>query len=310
VRPDGRVRIHAEVLLAGLLVALVCGTGCGQLSEGPPTDLLLTAASDTTVRVNWTPPAGGVPDSYAVAFAETGTSAWLDFGTAKDSATYADHNPLGRTGRYRVSAVFGGRSYPAVATPTSAPVHTRAMDVGELNSAVYSGYGWDRDSGDGSVFTMGYASNADKADFYITDWATGCAGPTYSMASPDWGPYEPGGGGFVPVGSWRPNGFMYLSEDVQSPLPQFDTTRYTNNLKLGLDSTLAAVVCTDTAFTIDTTITIDTTFARDSVVTIDTFVSVVHHYALVKLGSPDVANGTVPVETWFQRISDLRLIQH
>jgi hypothetical protein len=304
VRSSDRVRIRVEVLLTGLLVAFVCGAGCGQLSEGPPTDLVLTAASDTTVRINWTAPAGGVPDSYVVAFAETGTSAWLDFGTANDSATYADHNPLGRTGSYRVAAVFGSRSYPAIQTPTSAPVHTGAVDVGELNSAVYSGYGWDRDSGAGAVFTMGYASNADKADFYITDWATGFTGPAYSLASPDWGPYEPGGSGFVPVGSWRPNGFVYLTEDVQSPLPPFDSTRYANSLKLGLDSTLAAVVCTDTAIAIDTTVDVD------SVITIDTFISVVHHYALVKLGSPDVANGTVQVETWFQRIRDLRLIQH
>jgi hypothetical protein len=292
------------VLLAGLLVAFVFGAGCGQLSEGPPTDPVLTAASDTTVRISWSAPAGGVPDSYVVAFAETGTSAWLDFGTANDSATHADHNPLGRTGRYRVTAIFGGRFYSATETPTSAPVHTDVIQVGELNSAAYSGYGWERDRGTGSAFTMGYANNASHVDFYITDWATGFAGPAYSMASPDWGPYEPGGSGLVPVGSWRPNAFTYLSEGVQSPLLPFDSTRYANNLKLGLDSTLAAVVCTDTAITIDTTV------AVDSVITIDTFVSVIRHYALVKLGSPDVANGTVQIETWFQRISDLRLIQH
>jgi hypothetical protein len=289
------------VLLTWLLVAFVCGAGCGQLSEGPPTDLMLTAASDTTVRVGWSAPAGGVPDSYVVAFAETGTSAWLDFGIATDSATHADHNPLGRTGRYRVTAVFGGRSYPATQTPTSAPVHSGAMAVGELNSTVYSGYGWERDSGAGSIFTMEYASNANHVDFYITDWATGFAGPVYSMASPDWGPYEAGGTGFVPAGSWRPNGLTYLSEGVQSPLPPFDSTRYTNNLKLGLDSTLAAVVCTDTFVTVDITDTIGTT---------DTLVAVRRHYALVKLGRPDFGNGTVQVETWFQRISDLRLIQH
>jgi hypothetical protein len=92
-----------------------------------------------------------------------------------------------------------------------------------------------------------------------------------------------------------------LSEGVQSPLPPFDSTRYTNNLKLGLDSTLAAVVCTDTFVTVDTTDTIGTT---------DTLVAVRRHYALVKLGRPDFGNGTVQVETWFQRISDLRLIQH
>lgn len=283
------------MLLNRLLVAFVCVAGCGQLSEGPPTDLLLTAASDTTVRISWTAPAGGVPDSYVVAFAETGTSAWLDFGIATDSATHADHNPLGRTGRYRVAAVFGGKSYSATETPTSAPVHTGVMQVGELNSTVYSGYGWERDGGAASVFTMGYASNADHVDFYITDWATGFSGPAYSMASPDWGPYEPGGTGFVPVGSWRPNGFSSLSEGGQSPLPAFDSVRYGNNLELHADSTLVAVVCTDTIVIADTT---------------DTLVTVTRHYALVKLGSPDTVSGTVQVETWFQCITDLRLIQH
>ena len=289
MRPNGRVRIRVDVLPTGLLVAFVCVAGCGHLSEGPPTDLLLMAASDTTVRIRWTAPAGGVPDSYVVAFMETGTSAWLDFGTASDSATDADHNPLGRTGHYRVSAIFGSRSYSATQTPTSAPVHTDTTAVGELNSTLYSGYGWERDSGVGSVFTMGYASNADHVDFYVTDWATGFAGPAYSMASPDWGPYEPGGTGFVPVGAWRATGFSSLSAGDQAPLPAYSSGNYSNNLELSPDSTLVAVVCTDTT---------------------DTLGTVSRHYALVKLGSPDIASGRVQVETWFQRIKDLRLIQH
>jgi hypothetical protein len=283
------------VWFAGLLVL---AAGCGNLSEGPPTDLRLTAASDTTIRISWIAPVGSVPDSYVIAFMETGTAAWLDGGSATDSATQADHNPQGRTGRYRISALFGGKSYPATQTPTSAPIHTGATAVGELNSTVYSGFGWDRDSGTGAIHTMGYASNADRVDFYLTDWSTGFAGPDYYVASPDWGPYEPGGSGFVPVGRWRPNGFSALSAGGQSPLPAFDSTRYENNLKLGLDSTFMAVVCTDTIVTADTT---DTT---------DTFVSVSRHYALVRLGRPDTVTGTVQVEAWFQRISDLRLIQH
>ena len=295
------------MLFTGLL--LLVG-GCGNLSEGPPTKPLLTAASDTTIRISWTAPGGSVPDSYVIAFKSTGTSEWLDVGSATDSATKADHNPLGRTGSYRVTAIFGSRSYPATQTPTSAPVHTGATAVGELNSTVYSGYGWDRESGAGSIFTMGYASNAERVDFYITDWSTGFAGPDYYVASPDWGPYEPGGAGFVPVGPWRPNGFIPLSEGEQSPLPAFDSTRYTNNLKLGSDSTLAAVVCTDTAVTFDTTFIIDTTSTIDTTIAVDTLATVIRHHALVRFGSPDTLSGTVPVEAWFQRISNLRLIQH
>jgi len=139
---------------------------------------------------------------------------------------------------------------------------------------------------------MSYASNADRVDFYITDWATGFAGPTYAMASPDWGPNEPGGTGFVPVGRWRATGFSSLSAGGQAPLPAFDSVRYGNNLELGPDSTLVAVVCTDT------------------IVTADTLVTVSRHFALVKASNLDFGAGTVQVESWFQPITGLRLIQH
>jgi hypothetical protein len=271
----------------------VCTAGCGRLGEGAPTEVVLAAASDTTVRVSWAAPGGHLPDSYVVAFMATGTSEWLDVASATDSATQADHNPLGRTGRYRVTAVYGGRPYSAIETPTSTPVHTAAMAVGELNSTIYAGYGWSRESGDGLLSTMEYASNAARVDFYVTDWATGFAGPDYYVASPDWGPGEPGGG-LVPAGPWRPNWLKPLAES-QLPLPPFDSTVYLTGLKLGPDSTLVAVVCTDTLFFADTT---------------DTFATVSRHYAIARFGSPDTVAGTVPVETWFQRISNLRLIQH
>jgi hypothetical protein len=277
---------------AALLAAFTGMAGCGHLGESAPTDVVLKAASDTTVRVRWAAPGGNLPDSYVVAFMETGTAEWLDVGSATDSATQADHNPRGRTGSYRVTAVYGGRSYPATRTPTSAPVHTAAMAVGELNSAVYSGYGWDRDSGAGSLFTMAYASNADHVDFYVTDWAPGFVGPDYYVASPDWGPGDPGDS--VPAGSWRPNWLKPVSES-ESPLPPFDSTIYVNSLKLAEDSTLVAVVCTDTAFFADTA---------------DTFAVVNRHYGIVRFGSPETVTGTVQVETWFQLIAGLRLIQH
>jgi hypothetical protein len=307
VKPNGRLQVRVDVLVAGLLLVVVA---CANLSEGPPTELRLSAASDTTIRIRWTVPGGSLPDSYVIAFMETGTSAWVDVGSATDSAIQADHNPQGRTGHYRLTAFFGSKSYSSTETPTSAPVHTGSTTVGELNSAVYPGFGWDRDSGGGAIFTMGYASNADRVDFYITDWSTGFAGPDYYAASPDWGPFEPGGAGFVPVGPWRPNGFIYLPEGGQLPLPLFDSTRYANNLKLSRDSTLAAVVCTDTAVAFDTILVIDTTSVIDTTIKVDTLATVVRHYALMRFSNPDTVSGTVQVETWFQRISDLRLIQH
>lgn len=253
-----------------------------------PTDVVLSAATDTTVRISWVPPAGGAPDNYVASFMETGTSTWVDFATAADSATTADHNPLGKTGRYRVTAMFGSRAYAAAETPTSAPVHTEAMLVSELNAAGLPAYGWARDSGNGATFAMTYASNADRVDFYITDWATGYAGPAYTIASPDWAPHEPGGQDLVPPGTWRATSFGPVLSGDQSPLPPFSSGTYGNNQELAADSTLVAV-CTD-----PDTDTLGTGRC----------------YALVKVGSPDIVNGTVQVEAWFQVITGLRLIQH
>jgi len=298
VKPNGRPRAIVLRPRAGRLVATVavlCLAACQELSEGPPTDVALSAATDTTIRVSWMAPAGAVPDSYVLAFSETGTSEWVEFGVVTDTLTRADHNPLGRTGRYRVTALFKDREYTATEAPTSAPVHAEATPVGELNSSTYSGYGWERDSGVASVFTTKYASNAGRVDFYITDWTTGFAGPDYAMVSPDWGPHEPGGAGLVPAGAWRATWFSSLPSEDQGPLTPFDSTEYANNLTLLPDSTFAAVVCIDTTATADTT---------------DTFVTVSRYYALVKLGRPDIGSGTAPVETWFQLIAGLRLIQH
>jgi hypothetical protein len=273
----------ARLLLIAALAALA-STGCESFSGGAPFDVALTAATDTTVKVSWTAPPSGVPDSYVVAFMETGTSAWVDFGNVTDSATTTDHSPMGKTGKYRVTAMFGASTYVAAETPTSAPVHTEVTLVSELNAAGLPGYGWERDSGNGATFAMTYASKADKIDFYVTDWATGYAGPTYAIASPDWGPNEPGGTGVVPPGAWRATTFSPVLFGEHAPLPAFNSGVYGNNLELSADSTLVAV-CTDT-------------------------LGPFRYYALVKLSGPDTANGTVRVETWFQLIKGLRLIQH
>jgi hypothetical protein len=292
--PDAGSAARFGLAIAAAVATLALTAGCGNLSEGPPTNLTLTAASDSTIRISWTT-SGSAPDSYVIAFMETGTSTWLDVGGAADSATVADHNPAGKTGRYRVTAVFGARSYPSGQTPSSAPVHTGPIIVGELNSATRSGVGWSRDSGDAGLFDMAYASSGEQVDFYVTDWSVGHSGPAYYIASPDWGPYEPGGRGLIPVGPWRPNWFRAISSGMQAPLAAFDTASYANNLELFADSTFAAIVCTDTIFVADT---------------LDTFATVSRHYAIARFGSPNTADGTVQVETWFQRIGNLRLIQH
>jgi hypothetical protein len=293
VKSNGRIRAGeggsparrlTSVVVVGVLAVIALVLMRCESTGGAPTDIKLTAATDTTVTVSWTAPAGGAPEGYVVAFMETGTSAWVDFGNVTDSATTTGHNPLGKTGKYRVTAVFGASTFAAAETPTSAPVHTEGTLVSELNEAGLPGYGWARDSGEGATFPMMYASKADKIDFYITDWATGHAGPTYAIASPDWGPNEPGGAGVVPPGAWRATAFSPALASEQAPLPAFSSGTYGNNVELAADSTIVAVY-TDT---------------------LGSF----RHYALVKLSSPDTSNGTVRVETWFQLIKGLRLIQH
>lgn len=191
---------------------------------------------------------------------------------------------MGKTGAYRVTAVFRGRAYPGAETPTSAPIHTGVVSVGELNSEVHAGYGWKRDSGGGSLFTMAYASNASRVDFYITDWKPGHLGPDYAIASPSWGPHESGGAGLVPVGAWRVTRFCLARASEQAPLPRFNPRDYTDNLTLAAETTYVAV-CTDTS-------------------------SWQPSYALVRLFAADTVDGTVRVESWFQTIKGLRLIQH
>jgi hypothetical protein len=167
------IRLRSWLSISGFGVVFALALTQCESTGGAPTDIALTTATDTTVRVSWAAPAGGAPDSYVVAFMATGTSAWVDFDAVTDSATTTDHNPMGKTGKYRVTAVFGTSIYAAAETPTSAPVHTEATIVSELNAAGLSGYGWTRDSGNGVTFAMIYASKAAEIDFYITDWATG-----------------------------------------------------------------------------------------------------------------------------------------
>jgi hypothetical protein len=88
----------------------------------------------------------------------------------------------------------------------------------------------------------------------------------------------------VPPGAWRATTFSPVLFGEHAPLPAFNSGVYGNNLELSADSTLVAV-CTDT-------------------------LGPFRYYALVKLSGPDTANGTVRVETWFQLIKGLRLIQH
>jgi hypothetical protein len=266
----------SSAIVPGFVAAALLAAGCG--TGAPPSDIVLSAATDTTVRVSWTEPAAGPADSYVVSFKETGTEDWVDFRVATDSMTWADHDPQGKTGEYRVRAVYGGKAYEATETPTSTPVHTGPLTVSELNGPGLSGFGWTRDSGRGSPYAMTQAGSANRVDFYVTDWVAGFAGPTYYIASPDLGPGEPSG--IVPAGSWRVSAFTSLLAGGTRPLPAYPSASYHDYTEVPSTPALIGVYTADSC------------------------------YALVRIDSVDVASGTVHLTTWFQLVKGLRLIQH
>jgi hypothetical protein len=265
--------IAAVGALAAVSLVIV---GCPALTGGAPTDVKLEMATDSTVKITWVAPTEGTPDKYIVAFMVTGGSTYADFDTV--TSTTATHDPAGKTGKYKVTAVFGSETYDAANFPSSAPIATTAKTVGELNSADLAGYGWDRTAGTGTTYTMTQASSAANVDFYITDWAAGFAGPTYSIASPDEAPNDPGG--VAPTGSWRINGYTNALANANDPLPTHSNTTYFNYTDLTTDPTLVGIYTAD------------------------------GYYALVKLSSYNYTSGNVQAEGWFQLVKGLRLVQH
>jgi hypothetical protein len=269
-------RLLSIVIVGIVAVTALTMTRCTSVTGGAPTGVTLTAATDSTVKVSWTAPSEGAPDKYYVAFMATGTSTYTTFDTV--TTTSADHNPSGMTGKYLVTAVFGSTTYDAATTPSSAPIATSAMTVSELNASGNSGFGWDRTAGTGSAYSMTVAGNAASVDFYITDFLSGYSGATYSIASPDLGPTDPGA--VVPAGSWRVNGFSNAVTSETDPLPVHSTSTYFSYTDLATDPIMVGCYTTD------------------------------GYYALVKLSSYNIGAGTVSVQTWFQPIKGLRLIQH
>jgi hypothetical protein len=271
-------RLISIVIVGIVAVAALTMTRCTSVTGGAPTGVTLTAATDSTVKVSWTAPTEGTPDKYYVAFMATDASTYTDFDTV--TAVTVDHDPAGKTGKYKVTAVFGSEPYDAATTPSTAPIATPAATVSELNATGNAGYGWDRTAGTGTTYSMKVAGNAASVDFYITDWAAGFAGPTYSIASPDLAPTDTMGGLHV-SGTWRINGFTDPLTSEQAALPVHSAVTYLSYTDLATDPILVGCFTTADGY-----------------------------YALVKLSGYNTGAGTVSVQTWFQTIKGLRLIQH
>jgi len=268
------------VLCLVLLGSCVLLTPSCSILGGPPREVQL-GADETGVKVLlvWDTPIEGTPDEYIVYFRPREDTVYLQI--EKTTANNSQHDPQGRTGDYRVEARFGPDAYMS-AKVTTIPVHTETTAVYELNAAGLSGFGWDS-AGRGRAYSMLETANAESVDFYITDFTTASERVPYCIASPDTAPLDPGG--IVPEADWRRVGFSdsipHSRENEPVPEPTSDPYNYYNLTQIPSAPMLVAV-----------------------------FSPTDDQYALVRIEKVDPSMGEVRVETWFQPVKRLRLVDH
>ena len=243
-----------------------------------PHDITLAAATDTTVYISWSAPTDSVPSRYVISFQETGASQFDSVGGTQ--ALNLVHDPAGRTGQYEVTAVYTSTRYASTETPGTTPIDAGVLRIPELNGTGDAGYGWDRTTGAVTLYDMTVVDSAPKVDFYVTDFAQGFAGPLYSLASPFLAPSDPGGG--IPQANWHITEFAYLDSAAteSDPLPHYLQSRYASSR--AIDSLPILIAC----------------HTEDG------------YFAMAKTTDVDTVNGTADIETWFQLIPNLRLIEH
>lgn len=212
-----------RVTIAAIGLGLVLFAGCGPL-PGPPVNLQIGAATDTTVQLAWTSPVEGAPDSYVVLFRGLGDSAFALAG--ETTAPSFVHNPHGMTGDYKVAAVFSGQRYEATTVLTTIPVAESSRIVSELDGTGNAGYGWNRTTGAARTCSMRAAADSALVDFYITDFAAGSNRMPYCIASPNMGPSDPAG--LVPTATWRATWITDTLANATAPLPAVDSAHYFN----------------------------------------------------------------------------------
>jgi hypothetical protein len=264
-------------LISALLLAIAATTlftSCEEITGDAPTNVVLSAATDTSVMITWTAPANA-PDKYIVYFKSVGAANYTN--VAEVTTTTYTHNPAGATGSYYVAAKFGSNEYDSDAKSTE-PIHATAISVSELNATGNSGYGWGRSNGVSGTYSMTQIANTANVDFYISDWAVGFAGSTYYVIDPSIGSTDPGG--VVPAGSWHVNGISANSVAEQGPLPAHTTGNYVSSTAIATDPIFLGVWTYD------------------------------GYFALIKISGVNSGAGTVQIESWFQLVKDLRLIKH
>lgn len=271
-----KLYLISTVLLA--ITAVTLFTSCEDIIGDEPTNVALSAATDTSVMITWNAPTT-TPDKYIVYFKGVGQANYTNVGEV--TTTSFTHNPAGLTGKYYIAAKLGSTEYDSDVKSTE-PIASASVTLSELNSTGNSGYGWVRTTGASGTYSMANASNSSSVDFYLTNFAAGFSGTPYSVASPNEGPNDPGG--VVPSGSWRTNGISDPITDPQAPLPAYIAgTTYFNFTNITSYPTYLGVRMAD---------------GSDI------------YYALIKVDGINTGAGTVTVESWFQSIKGLRLIKH
>ena len=248
-----------------------------KLAGGIPTGFRISSAgSGLQVRLLWTEPAEGTPDEYLVLYRHQGAG---DFDTiARPVQTYHVHDPQTLTGEYRLLARYDTAYFAAPETLSTIPVYSAVMTIYELNGSGDQGYGWDTLTGSAGAYSMGEAGNASRVDLYFSDFDPGHELQPYTMATPSFGPNDPGGG--VPPGNWRETYFTYVHGSENDPLPEYSGQTYVDLLDVNSTPLLVAGYTEDT------------------------------RYALIRVVALDSSTAEVQLESWLQPVAGLRLIEH
>jgi hypothetical protein len=277
-------QLYRILSLGALSLALVILVGCeGEDVGGAPQNFTLTASSDgLEVILDWEEPADGQPDNYIVYFEEVGTTDWLIGATLDGDVLTYTHDPMEMTGRYYVAADFGGTEYESD-VETTIPVNTSIMTLGELNAVDYAGYGWDITTDFmGTTYSMVESASIPLVDFYLSNWDPGIGTTPYGIWAPDQAVSDPGNLGGVPTGAWRTTAVgADLISDPQAALPEHTQLNYAQYVDMDQFPAYVAI------YTVD------------------------GYYALLHVPSqPNISEGTVNIESWFQTVEGLRLIAH
>lgn len=279
-------------VLVIMLVLLIMGAGiCDKKSDGDGevpgyvmNPNLLSWGDGLCVRIGWEEPEFGSPliQGYRVYFAPLG-GIFTMIADSLTSTVYI-HEPLDTltwtytSGYYYVTAFNDNGEGDAVDTLNTIPIYTHTLTVGELDNQYdwYSGYGWDRSSFVGSKHTMHLESSANLVDFYISDLHAGWSGE-YNLVSPHSNDLIAWDDSVIPDASWRATG-IYMIGPYYPSIAAPDTFSYYQSLAL-IDQGSYYVMSTQDGY-----------------------------YAAVRVTYMDIDSGIVNIDSWFQGIKGLRIL--